>query len=136
MMMRCEVLADSVVLAIGQQPDLSFLKPDDNVELTPAGVIKVDPKTLATSAPGLFAGGDVAFGPRNLIDAVANGKQAALSIDDHLRGLENKTHFSLRVEKIPTHSYKMPDEYENVNERLHRPSRRTAAQNFRSGKRI
>lgn len=104
--------ADSVVLAIGQQADLSFLKPEDNVELTPAGIIKVDPKTLATSAPGLFAGGDVAFGPRNLIEAVANGKQAALSVDDYLRGPGSTTHFKLRVEKIPTYSYRMADDYE------------------------
>lgn len=108
-----EVLeADSVVLAIGQQADLSFLKPEDNVDLTPAGVIKVDPKTLATSAPGLFAGGDVAFGPRNLIEAVANGKQAALSVDDYLRGPGSTTHFKLRVEKIPTYSYRMAEDYE------------------------
>ncbi len=104
--------ADSVVLAIGQQADLSFLKPEDNVDLTPAGVIKVDPKTLATSAPGLFAGGDVAFGPRNLIEAVANGKQAALSVDDYLRGPGSTTHFKLRVEKIPTYSYRMAEDYE------------------------
>src|SRR4030095_12243506 len=59
--------ADSVILAVGQQADLSFLKPEDGVELTPQGTIKVDRDTLATTAPGLFAGGDVAFGPRNLI---------------------------------------------------------------------
>ena len=69
--------ADACVLAIGQQADLSFLKPADGVALTPGGTIRVDPATLATSAPGVFAGGDVAFGPRNLIEAVANGKRAA-----------------------------------------------------------
>ncbi len=104
--------ADTVILAIGQQADLSFITPEDNVELTPSGTIKVDPQTLATSSPGLFAGGDVAFGPRLLIDAIANGKQAALSIDDHLRGTENQTHVNLRVEKIPTYTYRMPDDYE------------------------
>lgn len=105
---------DSVILAIGQQADLSFLKPSDGVELTPAGTIKIDPATLATSAPGLFAGGDVAFGPRILIDAVANGKLAALSIDDYLRGREGGTVFHLSVEKIPTQTYRMPDEYEKL----------------------
>ncbi|MGD9563042.1 MAG: FAD-dependent oxidoreductase [Pyrinomonadaceae bacterium] len=128
--------ADSVVLAIGQQADLSFLKPEDNVDLTPAGGIKVDPGTLATSAPGLFAGGDVAFGPRNLIDAVANGKQAALSIDDYLRGQQNTTHFSLRVEKIPTYAYKMPEDYEKC-ERTAPPTvsldRRTGISEVESG---
>ena len=52
--------------------------------LTPGGTIRVDPETLATSAPGVFAGGDVAFGPRNLIEAVANGKRAARSMHEYL----------------------------------------------------
>lgn len=128
--------ADSVVLAIGQHADLAFLTPDDRVELTPSGVIKVDPLTLATSAPGLFAGGDVAFGPRNLIDAVANGKQAALSMDDYLRDYQDTTHFSLRVEKIPTYTYKMPAEYEKC-ERTAPPTvsldRRTGISEVESG---
>ena len=76
--------ADACILAIGQRADLSFLKPEDGVALTPGGTIKVDPTTLATSAPGVFAGGDVAFGPRNLIEAVANGKRAARSIHEYL----------------------------------------------------
>jgi formate dehydrogenase (NADP+) beta subunit len=128
--------ADSVVLAIGQQADLAFLKPEDEVALTPGGVIKIDPLTLATSAPGVFAGGDVAFGPRILIEAVANGKQAALSIDDYLRGQDNTTHFNLRVEKIPTHSYRMPDDYEKC-ERTAPPTvsldRRTGISEVESG---
>ena len=78
--------ADACVLAIGQQPDLSFLTPADGVALTPGGTIRVDPRTLATSAPGIYAGGDVAFGPRNLIEAVANGKRAARSIHEFLAG--------------------------------------------------
>ena len=81
---RSRIEADACVLAIGQQPDLSFLKPADGVALTPGGTIRVDPATLATSAPGVFAGGDVAFGPRNLIEAVANGKRAARSIHEYL----------------------------------------------------
>jgi formate dehydrogenase (NADP+) beta subunit len=104
--------ADSVILAIGQQADLSFLTAEDRVELTPQGTIKVDPQTLATSAPGLFAGGDVAFGPRNLIEAVANGKRAALSIDDYLRGVKTDLVVSLRIEELPTRSYRRPDHYE------------------------
>jgi NADPH-dependent glutamate synthase beta subunit-like oxidoreductase len=68
--------ADTIILAIGQQADLSFLKSEDGVELTPQRTIRVDPATLATSAPGIYAGGDVAFGPRNLIEAVANGSSS------------------------------------------------------------
>jgi formate dehydrogenase (NADP+) beta subunit len=103
---------DSVILAIGQQADLSFLKPEDKVELTPQGTIKVDATTLATSAPGLFAGGDVAFGPRNLIEAVANGKRAALSVDDYLRGSRTELVVNLRVEELPTRSDRRPQDYE------------------------
>ncbi len=103
---------DSVILAIGQQADLSFLKPEDKVELTPQGTIKVERETLQTSAPGLFAGGDVAFGPRNLIEAVANGKRAALSIDDYLRGVKTELVVKLRVEELPTRSYRRPADYE------------------------
>jgi NADPH-dependent glutamate synthase beta subunit-like oxidoreductase len=103
---------DSIILAIGQQADLSFLKPEDRVELTPQGTIKVNPQTLATTAPGLFAGGDVAFGPRNLIEAVANGKRAALSIDDYLRGEKTDLVVNLRIEELATRSYRRPQDYE------------------------
>ncbi|MCZ2155588.1 MAG: FAD-dependent oxidoreductase [Bryobacterales bacterium] len=106
------VEADTVILAIGQQADLSFLRPEDGVELTRASTIKVDPETLATSAPGIFAGGDVAFGPRNLIEAVANGKQAALSIDNYLRDAKNAPEIKFSIRKIPTRDYRMPEDYE------------------------
>jgi NADPH-dependent glutamate synthase beta subunit-like oxidoreductase len=99
--------ADSCVLAIGQRPDLAFLKPEDGVELTPGGTIRVDPRTLATSARGVYAGGDVAFGPRNLIEAVANGKLAARSIHDQLAAESARVEVILEVEKLPTRDYRM-----------------------------
>jgi formate dehydrogenase (NADP+) beta subunit len=99
--------ADACVLAIGQKPDLSFLKPADGVELTPGGTIRVDPASLATSAAGVFAGGDAAFGPRNLIEAVANGKLAARSIHEHLAKEHAALEVTLDVEKIPTRDYRM-----------------------------
>jgi NADPH-dependent glutamate synthase beta subunit-like oxidoreductase len=99
--------ADACVLAIGQRPDLSFLKPADGVDLTPGGTIRVDAQTLATSATGVYAGGDVAFGPRNLIEAVANGKLAARSIHEHLAKEHAGVEVTLEVEKIPTRDYRM-----------------------------
>jgi formate dehydrogenase beta subunit len=99
--------ADGCILAIGQKPDLAFLKPADGVELTPGGTIRVDRETLATSAAGVFAGGDVAFGPRNLIEAVANGKRAARSIHEYLSREAAAVEVTLEVEKIPTHRYRM-----------------------------
>jgi formate dehydrogenase beta subunit len=79
---------DSVILAIGQTPDLSWLQPDDDVEVTPRGLIGIDRETLATSADGIYAGGDVAFGPRNLIDAIGDGRRAAASIHMQIAGIE------------------------------------------------
>ncbi len=81
---------DTVILAIGQASDLTFLSSSDNVETTRQGTIKIDTETLMTTAPGIFAAGDIAFGPRLIISAVADGKKAAEQIDRFLRGAEWK----------------------------------------------
>lgn len=106
--------ADTVILAIGQQTDLSFLKPQDGVELTPQGTVKVNRATLETSAPGIYAGGDAAFGPRNLIEAVANGKQAALSIDNYLRSVTGLPEVRLVIDKIRTRDYGTATHYDRM----------------------
>ncbi len=104
--------ADTVILAIGQRADLSFLRPEDGVALTPQNTVKINRETLATTAEGIFAGGDVAFGPRNLIEAIANGKRAALSIDNYLRHGSAATSTHMRFTKLPTRSYRMMPGYE------------------------
>jgi formate dehydrogenase beta subunit len=104
--------ADACILAIGQKPDLAFLRPADGVALNPSGTIRVDPATLATSAPGIFAGGDVAFGPRNLIEAVANGKRAARSIHEFLQKGEARLVATLDIQKLPTRDYRMAAGFE------------------------
>ncbi len=78
--------ADTVIMAIGQTADLTWVRPEDGITLTQRNTILVDPTTLATSAAGIFAGGDVSFGPRNAIEAIANGKKAAQSIHAYLTG--------------------------------------------------
>jgi thioredoxin reductase/NAD-dependent dihydropyrimidine dehydrogenase PreA subunit len=79
------VPTDTVVVAIGQTGDFSFLRPEDGIE-TRGGRITIDAATLATSAPGVYAGGDAAFGPRIAINAIADGKRGAVSIDAVFRG--------------------------------------------------
>jgi formate dehydrogenase beta subunit len=76
---------DTVIISIGQTGDFSFLRPEDRIE-TRGGRIVIDPDTLATTAPGVWAGGDAAFGPRIAINAIADGKKGAKSIDEHFRG--------------------------------------------------
>ena len=82
--------SDTAILAIGQSSDLSFLKPNDGIETTRQGTLKINPDTMMTTAPGIFAAGDIAFGPRLIINAVADGKKAAVEIDKFLRGPEWK----------------------------------------------
>ena len=76
--------ADTVILAIGQASDLSFLMDDSCVE-TSRGCIKVDQDSLKATT-GVFAGGDVVNQPGSVIDAIAAGRCAAQSIDRHLGG--------------------------------------------------
>jgi len=75
---------DTVILAIGEVPDLLFLP--KKVELTEGNTIAVEPFTAETSQPGVFAGGDCVSGPATVIEAVLAGKKAAECIDQYLRG--------------------------------------------------
>ena len=71
--------ADTVILAVGQAADLDMLE-GSGIARTPSGGLEVEPDTLRTSDPRVWAGGDVAHGPRNLIDAIADGRRAAAAI--------------------------------------------------------
>lgn len=80
------IKADTVILAIGQAIDTTFIGPEDDIEISPQGAIKVDPVTLSTTAERIFSGGDSAFGPRIVINAIADGRTAAKSIHSLLTG--------------------------------------------------
>jgi NADH-quinone oxidoreductase subunit F len=78
--------ADTVIAAVGQAPDLSFLPPDSALERTRWERLAVDANRLVTSVPGVFAGGDFVSGPGMVIEAVAAGRRGAIAIDKYLRG--------------------------------------------------
>lgn len=80
--------ADTVILAIGQSIDVAALGGPSGPRLSPRQTIDVDADTLATSLPNVWAAGDAAFGPRNLIDAIAEGRRVADSIHRALGGEE------------------------------------------------
>jgi NADPH-dependent glutamate synthase beta subunit-like oxidoreductase len=80
------VTADGVVLAVGQAPDLSWIRSEDDIKISSRGTIDADPESMVTSRSDVFAGGDVAFGPRIVITAVAEGRRAAQSIAEFLCG--------------------------------------------------
>ncbi|HEX7974377.1 MAG TPA: FAD-dependent oxidoreductase [Anaerolineales bacterium] len=77
--------AEVVIFAIGQRPEIDLLQ--GQIETMRGRFPKVDPDTLATSQPGIFAGGDVVTGTAFIVDAIAAGHKAAQSIDRYLRGL-------------------------------------------------
>jgi NADPH-dependent glutamate synthase beta subunit-like oxidoreductase len=79
---------DAVFFAVGQGSDLAFLE-NSGIEVTPQGWVKVsNDETMQTSKPNVFAGGDIALGPKLFIDAVASGSKAAMGIHAYLSGAE------------------------------------------------
>jgi NADPH-dependent glutamate synthase beta subunit-like oxidoreductase len=108
------VNCDTVVLAIGQSAELSWIQPEDDLKVSPRGAIQTDPVTLATSRPDIFAGGDVAFGPRIIITAVAEGKRAARSITKFLTGKTPAEPHQARVTIFNTNRYRMLPDYEKL----------------------
>jgi len=80
-----EVALDTIIPAIGQRSDLSFIPEGEVIKTTGWGTIVVDPDTLATGRAGVFAGGDCVDGPGIAIQAIASGQQAAASIKQYLK---------------------------------------------------
>ena len=87
---------DDVLLAIGQDNAFPWIERDIGLEFDSNDLPIVDRETFASTLPGVFFGGDAAWGPENIIWAVAHGHQAAISIDLHCRGE------SLRNRPAPT----------------------------------
>jgi len=105
-----DIPADTVIFAIGQSSDLSFLKPEDGVE-SERGLIKVNRETYQTTAPDIFACGDIAHGPRLFIDAIASAQIAARSMHDFLRG--TRTDIVVRSRWTPA-AYTMAEGWERL----------------------
>jgi NADPH-dependent glutamate synthase beta subunit-like oxidoreductase len=80
--------ADMIITAIGQAPDLEFLPDGHKFKITKRGTVTADIGNQATGVAGVFAGGDVTRGAATMIEAIADGKKAAIAIDCYLRGEE------------------------------------------------
>jgi NADPH-dependent glutamate synthase beta subunit-like oxidoreductase/Fe-S-cluster-containing hydrogenase component 2 len=91
-----DIPVNVVLIAIGEAPDPSFLPEGTSVGVAPWGGLLINPESLATGAPGVFAAGDVTYGPKTVIHAAAHGRQAARSIHAYL------SHLALRdVKEMP-----------------------------------
>jgi NADPH-dependent glutamate synthase beta subunit-like oxidoreductase len=77
---------DAVITALGQESDWCCLTPECGCKLTGWGTMNVVPLTLQSDDPDIFAGGDAVRGPQTVIEAIADGRQAAISIDRYIGG--------------------------------------------------
>jgi heterodisulfide reductase subunit A-like polyferredoxin len=91
---------DSVIPAVSQAPDVSFLPEEARFEMTKWDRLAVNPTTLMTNIPGIFAGGDFATGPSSVIQSIAAGERAAIAIDKFFSGEENLEE-AMREEELP-----------------------------------
>jgi NADH-quinone oxidoreductase subunit F len=76
---------DTLIVTIGDEPDIDYIS-SMGIEVTEKGRLRVDTETLATRRPGVFAGGDAVTGPNTVVEAIAAGKKAAVTIARYLRG--------------------------------------------------
>lgn len=96
---------DTIALAIGQAMDVSFLDGWDKKDQLKIerGIIKTERETGRTTVPGVYAGGDAAFGPALFITGIRHGQEAARSIDSDLRGTKPYQEFSAEFTEISPH---------------------------------
>ncbi len=100
---------DIVLVAIGEAPDPSFLPEGTSVGVAPWGGLLINPVTLATGAPGVFAAGDVTYGPKTIIHAAEHGRKAAQSIHAYLRKLSPAEVTEMPEDEFQTASTLLPD---------------------------
>ncbi|MEJ2657394.1 MAG: FAD-dependent oxidoreductase, partial [Desulfobacterales bacterium] len=84
-----EIKTDLVIPSIGQTMETPAEKSIKGIDIGKWGSFKVDPVTLATTRPGVYAGGDAVSGTATVIEAIAGGKKAAIAIDAYINGVED-----------------------------------------------
>jgi NADPH-dependent glutamate synthase beta subunit-like oxidoreductase len=108
---------DDVLVAVGQENAFPWIERDIGLEFDKWDMPVVDPATMGSSLPGVFFGGDAAFGPKNIIWAVAHGHDAAISIDLHCRGEDvarrPAPHVSLVSQKMGIHEWSYDNDISN-----------------------
>jgi formate dehydrogenase beta subunit len=113
---------DDVVLAIGQDNAFPWIERDLGIQFDKWEVPVVDPVTFESSLPGVFFGGDAAFGPKNIIWAVEHGHQAAISIHKHCEGTPLTERLArgvnLQSAKMGIHEWSYSNYYDPSNRRL------------------
>ncbi|HUL83551.1 MAG TPA: FAD-dependent oxidoreductase [Gammaproteobacteria bacterium] len=113
---------DDVVLAIGQENAFPWIERDLGLRFDKHDVPVIDPATFESTRPGVFFGGDSAFGPKNIIWAVEHGHQAAISIHKRCEGSDLKTRLprgvNLATAKMGIHEWSYSNAYEPAARRI------------------
>ncbi len=104
-----EVPTSKVIVAIGEAPDPSFLPEGSRVQVAAWGGLLINKETLATGATGIFAAGDVTYGPKTVIHAAAHGRLAARSMHAYLRKLSPQAVTEMPEDEFETASTLPPD---------------------------
>jgi NADPH-dependent glutamate synthase beta subunit-like oxidoreductase len=108
---------DDVLVAVGQENAFPWIERDVGLEFDKWDMPKVNPLTMQASLPNVFFGGDAAFGPKNIIWAVAHGHDAAVSIDKFCRGedvaVRPPPNFSLVSQKMGIHEWSYDNDISN-----------------------
>jgi formate dehydrogenase beta subunit len=114
--------ADDVILAIGQENAFPWIERDLGIEFDKWDVPTVDKVTFQSTRPGVFFGGDAAFGPKNIIWAVEHGHQAAISMHRHCEGHSVADRLApgvnLQSRKMGMHEWSYSNDYAPVERRL------------------
>ena len=114
--------ADDVILAIGQENAFPWIERDLGIEFDKWDVPVIDPPTFQSTRPGVYFGGDAAFGPKNIIWAVEHGHQAAISIHRHCERQPVSERLppgmNLHSRKMGMHEWSYANDYSPVERRL------------------
>src|SRR6202023_1506426 len=114
--------ADDVILAIGQENAFPWIERDLGIEFDKWDVPHVDKVTFQSTRPGVFFGGDAAFGPKNIIWAVEHGHQAAIPIHRHCEAEAGSERLApginLQSRKMGMHEWSYANDYAPVERRL------------------
>ena len=109
--------ADTILFAIGEEPDLGFLQDTEGFKFSERGTLLVEEKTLSTSLEGVFAAGDVITGPSSVAEAIGKGRHAAIAMDCYLTGKHME---DIRRIFFDSEGHMKKDEYA-VNEKREEP---------------
>jgi NADH-quinone oxidoreductase subunit F len=124
---------DTLIIAISEQPDTDSIVPGGlgDLRTDKSGAIVINPKTLTCNVEGVFAGGDAVTGPNTVVDAIAAGKRAAITIDRYLRGESLETPILPSMPEVYIEPWTLT-EAEQEDQRRSRPPKVTAKERRKS----